>query len=95
MADPARVELHFLPRLAIEDRDHRCRLAKLQLEDREAVQRRIRNVDALPDQQLANLRETQSVTEPALDRGAMLAADVPAIATRPTTRGASAGRPRR
>jgi hypothetical protein len=49
-ADPSRVHLQLLTGLAIEHRDRRRRLPKLQLEDREAVQRRIRNVHTLPDQ---------------------------------------------
>jgi len=40
-AHPARIELQFLARIAIEHRNGRRRLAKLQLEDREAVQRGI------------------------------------------------------
>ena len=55
-ADPARVDLQLLARLAIEYGDRRRRLAKLQLEDRESVQRGIRNLDPLPDEQFADLR---------------------------------------
>ena len=99
-ADPARIDLQLLARLAIEHRDRRRRLAKLQLEDREAVQRGIGDLDTLPDEQLANLGEPQALTEPALDRGALLADTAPTrrrAGDRPSgaARGAPDGRPRR
>ena len=59
----------------------------------------IRDRDALPHQQLANLGETEAVAEPALDRRALLDTPRPAIAARPpagdAARGALAGRPHR
>jgi hypothetical protein len=74
-------------RLPIEDRDRRRRLAKLQLDDRESVQRGIRDLDALPRQQLANLGETKAVAEPALDHRALLDTPRPPVAARsPTSR---------
>jgi hypothetical protein len=74
-------------RLPIEDRDRRRRLAKLQLDDRESVQRGIRDLDALPRQQLANLGETKAVAEPALDRRALLDTPRPAVAAWPPAGG--------
>jgi hypothetical protein len=82
-ADLARIELQLLTWLPIEHRDRRCcRLAKLQLEDRKAVERGIRDLDALPDEQLPNLGEPDTVTEPALDRGPLLETTGPAVASR-------------
>lgn len=49
-AHPARIELQLLARLAIEHRNGRRRLPKLQLEDREAVQGGIRDLNTLPDE---------------------------------------------
>src|SRR5205814_4896249 len=46
-ADPARVDLELLTRRAIDDRDRRRRAAEIELDDREAVQRRVRDHDAL------------------------------------------------
>ena len=47
------------------------------------MQRGIRNLDALPHEQLANLGEPQAVAEPALDRRALLDTPRPAVAARP------------
>src|SRR5262249_40238867 len=62
-ADPARIELQLVPRLAVEHGNGRGRLPKLQLKDREAVERRIGDLNALPGEQLANLGEADAVTE--------------------------------
>ncbi|MCA1563386.1 MAG: hypothetical protein LC804_25085 [Acidobacteria bacterium] len=86
-ADPARIDLQLLARLPIEHRDRRRGLAKLQLEDRETVQRGIGDLDAVPDEQLPNLGEPDAVTEPALDRGPLLETARPAVATRSSTGG--------
>jgi len=51
------------------------------LEDREAVQRGTRDLDALPHRQLANLGESETVAEPALDHRALLNTPHPPIAT--------------
>ena len=60
---------------------------KLQLEDREAVQRRIRDRDALPHEQLANLGRAEAITQPALDQRALLDTSRPPVAARsPTSR---------
>jgi hypothetical protein len=91
-ADPASIQLQLVARLAIEHRDRRRRLAKLQLEDREAVQRGIRDLDTLPDEQLANLGEAQAVAEPALDRCQLLMATRPPIARGRPPAGCSASR---
>jgi hypothetical protein len=60
-----------------------CRIA---VEDREAVKRGISDQHALTDQQFSNLRESYAVVEPARDRGALLDAPHPPIATRPSAR---------
>ena len=86
-ADPARIDLHFLARLAIQHRDRRRGLAKLQLEDREPMQRRIRDLDAVAHEQLPDLREPHAVAEPALDGRALLDARRPAVAPGTTARG--------
>jgi len=69
-------------RLSIEHRNRRRRLPELQLEDRETVQRGIRNLDPLPHQQLADLGETEAVPEPPLDRRALLDTARPSVAAR-------------
>jgi len=58
------VDLKLVTRFAIEHGDRRRRPPKLQLDDREAIQRRIPDVHALPRQEFANLGETQSVGQP-------------------------------
>jgi hypothetical protein len=45
----------------------------------------IRDRHTLAHQQLANLRQAQAIPEPAFDRGAMLDAEAPSVAARPTT----------
>ena len=70
-ADPPGVDLELLPRLAIDDRDRRGGLAKLQLEHCEAIQRRIRDPDALPREQFPNLRQPEPVGQPAANRIAL------------------------
>jgi hypothetical protein len=86
-ADPSRIDLQLVTGLAIEDRDRRRRLPKLQLQDREAVQGRIRDQHALPREQLANLREPHPITKLASDRRALLDTAGPSIAARPTAGG--------
>jgi len=54
----------------------------MQLEDREAVQRGIRDLDTLVDEQLANVGESDAVAESALDRGPLVDAPRPPTATR-------------
>jgi hypothetical protein len=60
-ANPARIELELLAGCAVGNWDGRRRAAESQLEDGEAIERRIRQIDALADQQLANLREPEAV----------------------------------
>src|SRR5688572_26285101 len=84
--DPARIDLQLLTRLTIEHRDRRGGFPKLQLEDREAVERGVGDLDAVADEQLADLREPHTVTEPALDRRALLKTARPAVTARPTDR---------
>jgi len=51
------------------------------------VERRIGDLDALPDEQLPNLGEAQAVPEPALDRGPLrLTARPPVAAGAPARR---------
>jgi hypothetical protein len=86
-ADPARIDLQLLAWLAIEHRDRRGGFPKLQLQDREAVQRGIRNRDPLPNEEFANLGEAEAVAEPPLDRGPLLETPRPAVAARAPTGG--------
>ena len=76
-ADPAGIDLQLLPGLAIGDGNRRGGLAKVQLDHGEAMERRIRNVDALPDEQLPNLGQPQPVAEPPLDGRALRLAGAP------------------
>ena len=50
------------------------------------MQRGIRDLDALPHEQLANLGEAKAVTEPALNQRALLDASRPPVAARSPTR---------
>ena len=52
------------------------------LEDREAVQRGIRDLDAVADQELPNLGAPEAVTEPPLDRGPLLETNLNRLARR-------------
>jgi hypothetical protein len=81
-ADPTRIELELVARLPVEHRDRRRGSSKLQLEDREAVQRGIRDLDPLPEEEFANLGEAQAVAEPPRDRRALLDTAGPTIASR-------------
>ena len=84
---PGGVDLQLLPRRPIEDRDRRRRAAKVQLQDGEPMERRVRNDDGLPRQEFANLREAQSVLQPPFDGRALGHTMRPAVATRaPTAR---------
>lgn len=53
---------------------------------RKAVQRGIRDLDALSHQQPANLGKTQAVTKPPLDRGALIEAPRPPVTARTPAR---------
>jgi hypothetical protein len=85
--DAARIDLQLLAGLTIEHRDRRGGFPKLQLEDREAVERGVGDLDTVADEQLADLREPHTVTEPALDRRTLLKTARPAVTARPTARG--------
>ena len=82
-ADPARIELQFLAGRAVEHRDRGRRLAKLQLAHREAIERRVGDRDALPREQLPNLRQPQPVGEPPFDHRALRDTLRPAVAAGP------------
>lgn len=92
-ADPLRIDLQLVAGLPVEDRDRRRGLAKLQFEDGEPVQRGIRDQYTLPREQFANLRQTQAIAQPALDRRPLLTTSGPPVATRPPAR-PDAGRAR-
>jgi hypothetical protein len=64
----------IVPGRTIEHRDRRRRFPKLELEDREPMERRTRDLDTLAREQLPNLRQAQTVPEPPLDGGAMVSA---------------------
>ena len=60
--------MELLAGRAIDHRDRGGGLAKLQLEDREAIQRRIGDPDALAPEQFANLRQPEPIGQPAPNR---------------------------
>ncbi len=57
ITDPTRVDLQLRARLAISDRHGRRGAAEAKLRDGEPVQRRIRYLHAVTQQELAQLRE--------------------------------------
>jgi len=61
-ANPSGVDLQLMTGLAIDNRDRRGGASEVQLQHREAMERRIRNHHALADEQFADLGEPESVS---------------------------------
>src|SRR6059058_76104 len=84
---PAGVDPQLLARRAIDDRDRGRRSAEIELDDREAVQRRIGERDALAGQELADFRQPNALLQPLLDGCLLRTTPAPTVATRPPARG--------
>jgi len=83
---PAGVELHFLAGPAVGDRDGRRRAPEAQLGDREAVQRRVRHLDALAQKEPPHLRQLHVCAHLLVDEHPLLDAAGPAVAVRSSGR---------
>ncbi len=81
-ANPPRVELQLLSRLAIHDAHRRRAAAEAQLAHRIPVEGRIGQFHALPAQQRADFGQPQLLLEPFLDVRPVLHACRPAVAVR-------------
>jgi hypothetical protein len=78
-ANPPGIELDFFAWLAVGDRHRRGRASKPELDDGESIERRIRQRDALAPQQLPNLRQPETVLEPAANRLLLRATPIPVV----------------
>ncbi len=65
--DPTGIDLQLVAGIAVEHRDRRGASTETQLGHGETMERRVRDIDPVADQQLAHLRQPQAVCEPTLD----------------------------
>src|SRR6266446_233157 len=79
---PAGIQLDLLAGAAVGDGYARRGAAEAQFGDGEAVQRRVRDLDALPREEPARLREPHALRQQPPDRGALLFAAGPRLAAR-------------
>jgi hypothetical protein len=85
---PTRIELDFVPGLAVGDGDRRRGPTEVELRDSETVQSGVRNRNTLSNQQAPNLGKPDASIEEFLDRRALSNGQGPAVAVGPATVGA-------
>lgn len=82
------IDPELLARFAVDHGDRHRLAAEAELDDREAMQSRVRDVDALAENQPSYFRETHARVELLLDERALVLASLPSLTVLPGGRAA-------